>query len=218
MLKEVIKSMKAKKTKPEVDASTEEKIKNAARIIFHKKGFAATRTRDIAEEAGINLALLNYYFRSKEKLFDIIMLESMQVFLKSVGLLLNNEENTLEEKIEMFVSNYIDFLMEQPDLPLFVLSELRLNPSSMISKMNMKQLLMKSHFIKQFQEEIKKGKMTAVHPLHFLINLVSMIIFPFIGKPIVSNIGNLKEQEFVDLMQQRKKLIPQWIKMMYKVK
>lgn len=218
MLKEFIKSMKAKKTKPEVDASTEEKIKNAARIIFHKKGFAATRTRDIAEEAGINLALLNYYFRSKEKLFDIIMLESMQVFLKSVGLLLNNEENTLEEKIEMFVSNYIDFLMEQPDLPLFVLSELRLNPSSMISKMNMKQLLMKSHFIKQFQEEIKKGKMTAVHPLHFLINLVSMIIFPFIGKPIVRNIGNLKEQEFVDLMQQRKKLIPQWIKMMYKVK
>jgi len=216
--KESIKSMKSKKAKPEVDSSTEEKIKNAARTIFHKKGFAATRTRDIAEEAGINLALLNYYFRSKEKLFDIIMVESMQGFLKSVSMLLNKEDNTWEEKIEMFVSSYIDFLMGNPDLPLFVLSELRSNPSALISKMNMKELLMKSHFIKQFQEEMKKGKIAPMHPLHFLMNMVSMVIFPFIGKPIVSSIGDLKEQEFVELMQQRKKLIPHWIKMMYKVK
>jgi AcrR family transcriptional regulator len=210
--------MKSKKTKQEVDPSTEEKIKNAARIIFHKKGFAATRTRDIAEEAGINLALLNYYFRSKEKLFDIIMLESMQSFLQSVAMLLNNEENTWEEKIEMFVSSYIDFLTKEPDLPLFVLSELRSNPSSLISKINMKQLLMKSNFIKQFQEEVKKGKIAPVHPLHFLMNMVAMIIFPFIGRPILNNIGDLKDQEFTELMQQRKKLIPQWIKMMYKNK
>ncbi|HET6225274.1 MAG TPA: TetR/AcrR family transcriptional regulator [Bacteroidia bacterium] len=210
--------MKAKKIKQEVDPSTEEKIKNAARIMFHKKGFAATRTRDIAEEAGINLALLNYYFRSKEKLFDIIMLESMQSFLQSVAMLLNNQDSTWDEKIELFVSNYIDFLMKEPDLPLFVLSELRSNPSSLISKMNMKQLLMKSNFIKQFKEEIKKGKMAPVHPLHFLMNTVAMIIFPFIGRPIVSNIGDLKDHEFIELMQQRKKLIPQWIKMMYKPK
>ena len=70
--------MKPVKTKPAADPSTEEKIKIAARSVFHKKGYAATRTRDIAEEAGINLALLNYYFRSKEKLIDIIMTETMQ--------------------------------------------------------------------------------------------------------------------------------------------
>ena len=128
--------MAKKKAKPEVDSSTEEKIKNAARIIFHKKGFAATRTRDIAEEAGINLALLNYYFRSKEKLFDIIMLESMQNFLKSMAALFNAEQNTFDEKVESFVSNYLDFLTEQPDLPLFVLSELRSNPSGFISKIS----------------------------------------------------------------------------------
>lgn len=211
-------NMKSKKAKPEVDPSTEEKIKNAARIIFHKKGFAATRTRDIAEEAGINLALLNYYFRSKEKLFDIIMLESMQGFLKSMAMLLNTEDNTFDEKVELFISSYLDFLTEQPDLPLFVLSELRSNPSGFISKMDIKQLLMKSHFIKQFQEEVKKGRITPMHPLHFLMNMVSMVIFPFVGRPILSHLGDLKDQDFMELMQQRKKLIPQWIKMMYKVK
>jgi AcrR family transcriptional regulator len=72
--------MAVKKVKKELDTTTEAKIKAAARVVFHKKGFAATRTRDIAEEAGINLALLNYYFRSKEKLFDIIMWRPCKVF------------------------------------------------------------------------------------------------------------------------------------------
>lgn len=208
--------MKAKNVKPEVDSSTEEKIKNAARNIFHKKGFAATRTRDIAEEAGINLALLNYYFRSKEKLFDIIIMESLQGFLQSMIVLLGSEENSFEKKIELFVENYIDFLIGQPQVPLFVLSELRANPGTLVSKMNLKEVIMKSNFIKQFQEEVKKGKIAPMHPIHFLMNLAGLVVFPFIGSPILKNIGDLKEAEFNGMMQERKKLIPQWIKVMYK--
>ena len=64
--------------------TTEEKIKSAARTVFHTKGFAATKTRDIAKEAGINLALLNYYFRSKEKLFQIIMMDSIHSLFQSI--------------------------------------------------------------------------------------------------------------------------------------
>ena len=210
--------MKKSKKEPVADSSTEEKIKAAARIIFHKKGFAATRTRDIAEEAGINLALLNYYFRSKEKLFDIIMMESLQGFLQSMVNLMNNEENSWEEKIELFVSSYIDFLLKQPDIPLFILSELRANPASLISKMNMKDFLMKSHFMKQFEEQVKKGKIAPMHPLHFLMNMVGLVVFPFIGSPILRNLGNLKEEAFAELMMQRKKMIPQWIKMMYRLR
>lgn len=210
--------MKKSKKEPVADSSTEEKIKAAARIIFHKKGFAAARTRDIAEEAGINLALLNYYFRSKEKLFDIIMIESLQGFLQSMVNLMNNEENSWEEKIELFVSSYIDFLLKQPDIPLFILSELRTNPQSLISKMNMKDFLMKSHFMKQFEEQVKKGKIAPMHPLHFLMNMVGLVVFPFIGSPILRNLGNLKEEAFAELMMQRKKMIPQWIKMMYRLR
>src|SRR5436853_3194781 len=110
--------MTIKKTKPKSDTTTEAKIKNAARAVFHKKGFAGTRTRDIAEEAGINLALLNYYFRSKEKLFDIIMLESLHGFVQSLTDVFNNEKTSLENKVETLVSNYIDLLIEQHDIPL----------------------------------------------------------------------------------------------------
>jgi len=209
---------KQSKINPVADPSTEEKIKNAARIIFHKKGYAATRTRDIAEEAGINLALLNYYFRSKEKLFDIIMLESLHDFRQHIIIALNDEKTSLESKIETLVSNYIDLLINQPDIPLFVLSEIRNNPQALISKMNQREILSKSYFIKQFQQGVKDGKITPIPPLHFIMNLIGMIVFPFVGRPILSHVGGLNQNDFNKLMEQRKILIPKWLKAISKVK
>src|ERR1700753_2868373 len=108
----------------EKNASTEEKIKQAARKVFTQKGYAATRTRDIAEESGYNLALINYYFRSKEKLFDIIITEQMQLFIHSVMGIVNDETTTLPEKLEIVIAHYIDMLIKSPYIPLFVLSEI----------------------------------------------------------------------------------------------
>src|SRR6187455_3388798 len=116
----------AKKIKAEADLSTEEKIKSAARLVFTRKGYAATRTRDIAEEAGINLALLNYYFRSKEKLFEIVMVEKMSKFFGVVAQVLEDKSMTVEEKTGTVVDNYIGLLSENPDLPIFILSEIRM--------------------------------------------------------------------------------------------
>jgi AcrR family transcriptional regulator len=209
---------KQSKINPVADSSTEEKIKNAARIIFHKKGYAATRTRDIAEEAGINLALLNYYFRSKEKLFDIIMLESLHDFRQHIIVALNDEKTSLESKIETLVSNYIDLLINQPDIPLFILSEIRNNPQALISKMNQKEIISKSYFIKQFQQAVQEGKIAPINPLHYIMNLIGMIVFPFVGRPILSHVGQLKQDDFNNLMEQRKKLIPKWLKAISKVK
>ena len=101
------------------DRSTEEKIKEAARTVFTRKGFAATRTRDIAEEAGLNLALLNYYFRSKEKLFEIVMLEKMQIFFGFIRPIIYDDSTSLELKIEGIVSRYIDMLQDNPGYPFF---------------------------------------------------------------------------------------------------
>src|SRR5689334_23935314 len=97
----------AKKAKQVVDSSTEEKIMEAARTVFLRKGYAATRTRDIAEEAGINLALLNYYFRSKEKLFSLVMQEKFQKFFGVIFPILNEPTTSLEEKVERLVDSYI---------------------------------------------------------------------------------------------------------------
>src|SRR3954447_3091787 len=99
--------MPAKKAQRSPDINTESKIKAAARVVFHQKGFAATRTRDIAQEAGINLALLNYYFRSKQKLFDLIMAETVSAFMQNMVLVLNDEKTTLAHKIQELSNRYI---------------------------------------------------------------------------------------------------------------
>ena len=199
-----------------LDTSTEEKIKEAARVVFLKKGYAATRTREIAEEARINLALLNYYFRSKEKLFGIIMLETITGFAQGLTTVLNNENSSLEEKVEMIASNYIDFITKEPNIPIFMLSEIRNDVSGLLEKLPLRQIIMDSRFFKQYQEAVSKGKIMELNPLQFLINLWGLIIFPFIAKPLVQGVGGANDEQFNKAMQERKKLIPVWIKAMMK--
>ena len=201
-----------KKKLVEVDLSTEDKIKGAAQKVFLKKGYAATRTRDIAEEAGINLALLNYYFRSKEKLFDLIMLEKLENFFGAIAPVLNNTGASLEQKIILFSSNYIDLLMTNPELPLFILSEVRHNPDRFAHKLPVAKVA-DSHFMKQLLE-----KRPDINPIHFLMNLLAMSVFPFIMKPIFHASGIMNEKVFQMRMEERKALIPKWVNGMLKAK
>jgi AcrR family transcriptional regulator len=183
-----------------------------------QKGYAATKTRDIAAEAGLNLALLNYYFRSKEKLFDIIMMENMQQFMQAVAIMVNNEEISLEKKIEILVNHYIDMLIRQPDLPLFVLSEIRSHPHKLVMKIESEVHLSKSHFFKQIAQASKEGRIIPIHPIQLIMNIIGLTVFPFIGSPVFQKIGKLSQQEFNAMMEERKKMIPKWINAMLKVK
>ncbi|GAB1415549.1 TetR/AcrR family transcriptional regulator [Paludibacter sp.] len=194
-----------------VDTTTEEKIKEAAKTIFHKKGFAATRTRDIAEEANINLALLNYYFRSKKRLFEIIMLETISNFVHSMAETMNNQNTSLEDKITIMTSNYIDFIIKEPNIPIFMLNEIRNNSDEIINRLSVMDLIVDSEFFKQFQEAVSSGKISQPNPFHFLMNLWSLIIFPFLGKPLLVGLSNMSDKEFNLLMLERKSLIPLWI-------
>ena len=142
------------------DTSTEERIKAAARKIFHQKGYAATRTRDIAEEAGINHAMVNYYFRSKEKLFGIVMTETMGQFFKGVGVILNDESTSLEKKIEQVVANYIDLLLEEPDLPTFIFNEVRPNPQFFVEQSPIREVLTNSALTRQYAEAVARGEIS----------------------------------------------------------
>jgi AcrR family transcriptional regulator len=195
----------------EKDTSTEEKIKNAARVVFHKKGFAAARTRDIAEEAGINLALLNYYFRSKEKLFNIIMLEEFHSFFSSISVVFNEADSTLEEKIEKFASSYIDLLFEEPEIPLFIISEIRNNLEGLLEKIDLKAAIFNTVFIEQYNDAIRLGKIKDQHFLHFMLNFVGLLVFPFIAKPLLKGMTGLNEIQYNELVAERKALIPVWM-------
>ena len=202
----------AKKTKPAPDTTTEEKIKEAARQVFTQKGFAATRTRDIAEAAGINLALLNYYFRSKEKLFDLVMLENIQKFVMAMKGVFNNEALTLVEKVTALIDNYISLLLKNPNLPLFILSEIRANPEKLAANMGIREMLLQSDFYRQLQAAGHQ-----VHPFHFIMNIIGLAVFPFIANPLLKVIGDLKQADFDMLMEERRRMIPLWIDAMLKV-
>jgi AcrR family transcriptional regulator len=198
-----------KQDQAEINSSTEEKFKAAARVVFTKKGYAATKTRDIAEEAGLNLALLNYYFRSKEKLFDIVMSENLQQLFAFLVPIINDPTTSLDEKIDKVTVNYIDMLINNPDLPIFVLSEIRNNPKGFAEKLQMDAKVLNSHFMKQIAEKKKD-----INPIQFLISFMGMIIFPFVSRPVFQTSEAYKAETFTRLVQDRKKLIPQWLKLM----
>jgi AcrR family transcriptional regulator len=195
----------------DLNASTEEKIKEAARIVFTRKGYAATRTRDIAEESGYNLALINYYFRSKEKLFDIIMLEQLQVFVQSISGIVNDQTTTLQEKINLLVSHYIDMLIANPGLPIFIMNEVNANPEKFISKIGIDVGIKDVFILKQWQEMAGRHNAPTINPLHLIMNLVSMTVFPFIASPLLRNKTEMSLEQFNSMMMERKKLIPVWI-------
>lgn len=203
----------ANKIKIETNISTEEKIKAAARKVFMQKGYAATRTRDIAEESGINLALLNYYFRSKEKLFHVVMAEKMHQFFGIILPIINDSSTSLETKIELMVSNYLNMLTANPDLPLFVLSEMKCQSGKIKNILPVQKITGNISFIKQLKE-----KRSDINPVHFLMNILGIIVFPFVAKPAFELITATNKNQLEAILEERKKLIPIWIKAMLKAK
>ena len=191
----------------EKEISTEEKILEAASKVFTEKGFAGTRTRDIAEEAGINLALLNYYFRSKEKLFEQVMKLKMVLLFGQIVPILTNEKTNLEEKIDLVSNKYFEILSKNPNLPLFVLSEMQKKNSEVKSIIPVNKIFKNSVILKQIKE-----RKPELNPSHFLINFLSMTIFPFITKPVFNTFDLMNETEFQQFVEERKRLVPIWIK------
>ena len=196
-------------------SDTELKIRDAAKSLFLKKGYSATTTRDIAQESQINLALLNYYFTSKRRLFEIIMFETLYDFLNKMVEVYNDEETTIREKIELASSKYIDMIIAEPLLPTFILNELKNNPTNFL-KMPTAKVIMKSQLISQYNDGVKKGIYKKVDSIHFITNILSLIVFPFICSPIIIKMEKLNKRDFNKMMNQRKKLIPEWIIQMIK--
>jgi len=174
--------------------------------LFTQKGYAATRTRDIAEEAGTNLALLNYYFGSKENLFKKVVQEKLKMLLGAIGPVLSNEHISLEDKIRTITENYTNLLLEHEELPIFILNELTVNKVlfaeiTQNTRQNAQPVL----------ENQLKERGVEMSATDLIINTLSMIIFPFVAKPLITSSGLVKEDEFVGFVTERKAKIVQWI-------
>ena len=173
------------------ELSTEDKILIAASKVFTEKGFSGTRTRDIAEEAGINLALLNYYFRTKEKLFEQVMKVKIVLLFGQIIPIVTNEKTSLDKKIDLASEKYFDILTKNPNLPIFVLSEIQKKTSDVKSILPFEKVLNNSYLMKQIKE-----RKPEVNPFHFLLNFLSMTVFPFLGKPILQSFDLMNDAEF----------------------
>lgn len=186
--------------------TTEDKIIRAADKLFTQKGYAATRTRDIAEEAGTNLALLNYYFGSKENLFKKVVQEKLKMLLEAMGPVLSDEDISLEEKIQSITENYTNLLLENEELPIFILNELTINKGLFT------EIIQNTRQITQpILEKQLRNMGAAISATDLIINTLSMTMFPFVAKPLMTSSGLVKEDEFIGYVTGRKEKIQQWI-------
>ena len=196
--------------KKQKDASTQDRILEAARKVFIEKGMAGARMQDIANEAGINKALLHYYFTSKDMLFEQIFSNTSKTFIPHVNELLQSDI-PLFEKIEHICADYISMVMRNPFMPLFLINEVNKQSSDFLKRMWGKQKPDLSKFIEQVKQEVKKGTIKPIHPAHLYMNIMSMCVFPFLGKPMMQFMTKLTDKEFNQLMEERKKLVSQLI-------
>lgn len=200
------------------ERDTEMRIKEVARKLFQEKGFAGTKTRDIAAAADINLALLNYYFRSKKKLFDMIMVESMQTFFSGILPIIQDEESTVNDKIVLLVDRYITMLSANPDVPTFIINEVRANPQDFAARIGVLEKVKSSVFLRQFRDAQQSGEMPNVNPVHFMMNLLGLVVFPFIAAPMISTATGITRDDLLKIIEERKDLIPKWFGAMLQVK
>ena len=183
--------------------NTEAIILNAAKTVFLKKGMDGARMQEIADEAGINKALLHYYFRSKQQLFEAVFMSAFSLLAPQLNIILN-EDSSVEEKIKKFVPNYIAFISRHPYLPNFLIQEINRNPDFIQHINNKTPFPNLEKFKAQIKSEVKNGILKPIGAEQLFINIISLNIFPFIGKPLIKILLNTDEEYLNELLEQRK--------------
>jgi AcrR family transcriptional regulator len=164
--------------------NTEDKIVDAAKTVFIQKGMDGARMQEIATEAGINKALLHYYFRTKAKLFDkvfsIVFRDIFEVLEMAV-----TKELSFEEFLEQFITEYIALLKRKPYIPQFVIHELNRNPAMIVQHINDTRFN-KQQLFSLIEQAAEENIIRPIPPVHLITNIISMCVFPFVAKPIIT--------------------------------
>jgi len=198
---------------------TEKIILDTAHKHFVHKGFVATRTQEIADDAGINKAMLHYYFRTKEKLYQEVIRRTLNKVIPRFVDALSGEGSFLE-RAEYLVDTYIEVISENPEIPLFIISELSQNSALFIGEIKRQPSYFPAikSFMSQMETEMKEGKIREVPSVQLMLNILGMTIFPFIAKPMISTIFGVSDKQFAILMKERKPIIMECIKSALEVK
>ena len=183
--------------------NTEQQILSAAKCVFQQKGMDGARMQEIADEAGINKALLHYYYRSKQLLFEAVFKAAFLSLIPQLSKILDNDL-TLEEKIRTFAANYIQFVAEHPYLPNFIIQEINKNPQFIRKILDNKDFPSIEKFKAQVKMEIEKGTIKAIKAEQLFINLMALNVFPFIAAPLIKGVLKMDDKTFKQMMEDRK--------------
>ena len=188
------------------DKNTEQAIFQAAEEIFMEKGYAATKTTEIAKKAGVNHAMIHYYFRTKENLFTIIFKNKVELLANSI-FSVSSKNRPFSEIITMAIDRHFDFIRENHKLALFIVNEINNNESN---NQIWKEIAIPvfSKVMESIKEmvhaEISTGKIRPIDPVNFMITILSLNIFVFVAQPLLLDIAHFSPKEFYEFLEERK--------------
>lgn len=193
----------------EKEQCTEERILEAARSVFMRKGMAGARMQEVADEAGINKALLHYYFRDKQRLFEGVFKGSAQQQFGCVWGALK-DCNDLFEAIERFVQAYLDRMQNDPLLPLFIAQEMNRDPDGLRAYVD-RGMESRQAFLKLVEAAKAKGEIIDIDPRELLVNMMALCAHPFIARPMLTHIHGMNDEAFRRMIHKRRKTVPEFI-------
>ena len=189
--------------------TTEERILEAAKTVFHRKGFDGARMQEIADEAGVNKSLVHYYYRNKDNLFQAVFEAAFANLISRLNEIFCSEI-PFTSKIETFIGYYLTFLSQNSFLPLFILNGLYEKPDQ-IRKMVEKNQLSPEHLMEQIRKQVKEELNLDTDPFHLLINILALSVFPVIAKPIIQTIFGFSPDQLSKFYEERKSVVPEFI-------
>lgn len=192
--------------------ATEQQIIEAATKVFLEKGYHGASVRDIAAEAGANVSMINYYFRSKERLFDVVFDKLFGILFAEIGGALDSELSFFD-KIDKIVASYIDTLRLSPMIPVFVFGELSRNPHTVLCKMqrNGRFLTVLGDMERLIDEQVRASVIKPTSAVDLLINIISLSVFPFVSRPVITAVGAVDERQFDAWVESRKQSVTQFV-------
>jgi TetR/AcrR family transcriptional regulator len=192
------------------DTSTEEKIIEAARRVFISKGFSGCSSREIAKEAGMNVALVNYYFRSKSLLFQLIFHAAMDDFMLSM-LDVFRTDLGLESKIRIFIEREYDFLSKHPEIPGFIINELTRTECEFDHKADLLVKIQETGVFQQVLEAQQNGQMRKIDLVSISLLIMSNCQYPFIARSLLREIHELSSEQYEQQLMLHKQYITEMI-------
>lgn len=194
-----------------INPDVKERILSVARDLFIQNGYNTTSIRDIAAASGTNVAMVNYYYHSKYNLFELIFDEALEVLMKRVFHIVSSDKSFFE-LVELWIDSYYETLIEYPQIPIFILNEINQNPERLSERVRShKPYQIYVTLSKRIQKEIELGNIRPTPPLDFILNVLSLCVFPFIFGRMATKVADKTQDDYDKVLTEHKAYVKDFI-------